>query len=209
MRPGKEAGSRERSGQHMPRVMTDDDAQPMSCSRRRPPGPTRCVSPEASVDTSMWSVSRARLSGRGSRGSCSPHVARPTLRALSRGKNAAYTSKVHARSVSHCRPSPEAGCPRRLRLGDGQLSLTPQSAMVSGWHRPCGKRKTKGDESMGMCTCGHSERDHRPAGECRAAGCRCKSFEPVPEVRRTRLCPATTGRRLPRWPWQGGGRDPR
>jgi hypothetical protein len=31
---------------------------------------------------------------------------------------------------------------------------------------------------MDMCICGHSEREHDPTGECRAAGCRCRHFKP-------------------------------
>ena len=33
---------------------------------------------------------------------------------------------------------------------------------------------------MDRCICGHSELEHGPTGECRAAGCRCRHF--VPEV---------------------------
>jgi hypothetical protein len=38
---------------------------------------------------------------------------------------------------------------------------------------------------MDMCICGHSEREHDPTGECRAAGCRCRHFKP--EIRRSRV----------------------
>lgn len=31
---------------------------------------------------------------------------------------------------------------------------------------------------MDMCICGHSEREHGPTGECRAADCSCKHFKP-------------------------------
>lgn len=42
---------------------------------------------------------------------------------------------------------------------------------------------------MDMCICGHSERDHSPTGECHAAACRCKRFEPVPEIARQQSAP--------------------
>ncbi len=54
---------------------------------------------------------------------------------------------------------------------------------------------------MDVCICGHSERDHIPTGECRAVGCRCKHYEPVPEV----VCQQTgPGGQSPKTPSRGG-----
>ena len=33
---------------------------------------------------------------------------------------------------------------------------------------------------MDRCVCGHPE--HSPTGACRASGCRCGQFEPIPEI---------------------------
>jgi hypothetical protein len=30
---------------------------------------------------------------------------------------------------------------------------------------------------LGMCTCGHSEKDHAPCGKCLVEGCECEVFE--------------------------------
>jgi hypothetical protein len=35
---------------------------------------------------------------------------------------------------------------------------------------------------MGRCICGHSEGDHIRSGGCRAPGCLCERFRPIPEI---------------------------
>ena len=79
------------------------------------------------------------------------------------------------------------------RITTGQQSLVRLCHRETPRHPTCGRTRTHailagedggGDKGVrikprrrGMCTCGHSEKDHAPCGKCLVEGCACEVFE--------------------------------